>query len=959
MFAAVIQPRGSEVVLELSNPNGQRLFRITGPAVIGGTERVYAIAEISGVYRLKIERDGAASTQRDPVHYRLFLETPHPQGTRERLLAQAFTDLCKGEDLRGQSTMKSRQDALAADHRSLRIWQQFGETGAQVETWARIGRIQEDLTALPRADEAYSRAQDISSNPAEKAELLILRGLIAERLGHPTGALDRLQEALVLARQAKSVISEARALAYSGSVSSNVSELGAAAAFYQQALVKWNEAGSLSGRLQTLQDLARLHLQLGEPARALNYLDDARQIDPDSTEMLQLLGMSFFVGQHHSFALPILSRALAQARTERDDALQMALLGDIGSVALRLGDVKQANAAFNECLRFSQQLKSLEYEAYARAGRGRVLGVQDRFDEAMVELDRADAMFRNLGQPASLALVLAGKALLERQRGDLLSALQLSRESMELIESQRQEVESPRARAALLGAWSDPYEIQIDVLWRLAQQEPGQGFEAKAFEASEKIRARGLYEGLVVQGGSLHTGAGGLERRHREVTYRLRALEREALPLSREAGEEARSRRGRIDAEIRDLLVEESALWEKIRRNDPRLALSRLQPLTLSRAQALLDSETAFLVYTLGQVRSFVWWIEKDSFIMRELPPRQQIEQAALNVQTLRANPRLDREARLSKQLNDLLGQLSEIVLAPVADELPRVRRLAIVPDGALQALPFAALPRPAATGGPAGEPLVASHVSVVLPSPSILDALRRREAERKAKPDKLIAVIADPVFRADDARLGRQSHRNDKGAGPDLPPLNQTKREAAEILRLVPPGMGRKISGFEAVPQVLTRDSDLRRYRYLHFGAHGYADLKHPEFSGIVLSNWTAEGRSRIGLLHFYDVYDLNLPVELVSLSTCRSAIGPQVRREGPITMTRSFFYAGASRVLGTLWDVKDKPAADLTVAFYEGVLRGGKRPAEALREAQDAMRSENQPLNHWAAFVLQGDWR
>jgi len=238
------------------------------------------------------------------------------------------------------------------------------------------------------------------------------------------------------------------------------------------------------------------------------------------------------------------------------------------------------------------------------------------------------------------------------------------------------------------------------------------------------------------------------------------------------------------------------------------------------------------------------------------------------------------------------------------------------------------------------------------------LAALRRREAERAATPDKLIAVIDDPVFNRDDPRFASRSALDPGSPRPGLPRLRQTEKEAEAILRFVPPGMGREISGFEAVPEI-ARDPDLRHYRYLHLGTHGFADLEHPELSGIVLSRFTVDGRPRDGLLRFYDVYDLDLPVELVSLSTCRSAEGPQVRREGPITMTRSFLYAGASRVLGTLWDVNDEPAAELTAAFYKGVLREGKRPAEALRDAQDAMRLKGWPLQNWASFVLQGDWR
>ena len=800
--------------------------------------------------------------------------------------------------------------------------------------------------------QSVGKADDELEN--EQAERLIARGIAEDHEGRPAVALGDFQEALRLALLSGSDLSEARALACSGNAASELGELADASRFYERALKKWEHVGSPSDRLKTLQDLTYLHLQVGEPARTFDLLRQAREIDPNPALTLRLLGMSFFVGQRDGIALQILHRALKQARIEEDADLQAAVLGDIGSAALRLGDVGQAAAAFEEGLRISEETKFSQGEAYARAGRGRVLGARGRYDEAMVELDRAAAMFRSQEDPESLALVLAGEAMLERERKNLQKALELSRESLDLIESQRREIESPRARAALLGVSSDPYEIQIDVLQRLAEREPGGHFEAQAFEVSEKIRARTLFEALAAGGTSRRPGTADLQRKRREVTFELRNLEREKLRLSDPSGEEDRSRSATIDAELRDLVARESELWEKLRRSDPRSALAGLQPLSLPQVQSLLDADTALLVYTLGQPRSFVWWIERDAISMRAIPARSEIETLSNQVQSLLAEP----VAKQTGLLNADLARLSELLLGPVADKLARVRRLAVVPDGALQTLPFAAFPQPRAAGHLAGEPLVASHVLVDLPSPSTLAALRRREAER-TKPDKLIAVIADPVFEETDPRIHRQPFNEPAPSRPGLTRLKQTKKEAGAILGFVSREMRREISGFEAIPEIV-RDPDLRRYRYLHFGTHGIVNEKQPELSGIVLSQFNPDGSHRDdGLLRFYDVYDLDLPVELVSLSTCRSANGPQIRREGPITMTRSFFYAGASRVLGTLWDVSDKPAAALTTAFYAGILHEGKRPAEALRDAQDAMRLNRWPMHDWAAFVLQGDWR
>ena len=71
---------------------------------------------------------------------------------------------------------------------------------------------------------------------------------------------------------------------------------------------------------------------------------------------------------------------------------------------------------------------------------------------------------------------------------------------------------------------------------------------------------------------------------------------------------------------------------------------------------------------------------------------------------------------------------------------------------------------------------------------------------------------------------------------------------------------------------------------------------------------------------------------------------------------------YAGAPRVVVSLWRVDDEATATIMRRFYEGMLGPRQlRPAAALRAAQLAVRQEarwRSPF-YWAAFVLQGDWR
>jgi CHAT domain-containing protein len=98
-----------------------------------------------------------------------------------------------------------------------------------------------------------------------------------------------------------------------------------------------------------------------------------------------------------------------------------------------------------------------------------------------------------------------------------------------------------------------------------------------------------------------------------------------------------------------------------------------------------------------------------------------------------------------------------------------------------------------------------------------------------------------------------------------------------------------------------------------------------------------------------------------LVVLSGCETALGREMRGEGLIGLTQGFLYAGARRVVASLWRVQDVPTSELMVRFYRAMLQGGRPPAAALREAQLSFLHERRwrPPSYWASFLLQGDWR
>jgi CHAT domain-containing protein len=316
-----------------------------------------------------------------------------------------------------------------------------------------------------------------------------------------------------------------------------------------------------------------------------------------------------------------------------------------------------------------------------------------------------------------------------------------------------------------------------------------------------------------------------------------------------------------------------------------------------------------------------------------------------------------------------------------------RQKRLVIVADGALQYVSFAALPEPV-TGDaqrnrpPTADyrPLILNHEIVSLPSASVL-AVMRHETARRAPAAKSIAVLADPVFDKEDDRVQKKSSpsavaaQSDSattigkralrdvgllGDGVAVPRLPFTRQEAEAIAGLAPVDATLKALGFKA-SLATARSPELSHYRIVHFATHALVNANHPHLSGLLLSLVDEKGKPQDGFLSLNEVYNLNLPADLVVLSACQTAMGKEMRGEGLIGLTRGFMYAGARRVVASLWKVDDAATAELVKRFYRAMLKEGKPPAAALRAAQLEMARQklwNSPF-YWAGFVLQGEWQ
>jgi CHAT domain-containing protein len=189
---------------------------------------------------------------------------------------------------------------------------------------------------------------------------------------------------------------------------------------------------------------------------------------------------------------------------------------------------------------------------------------------------------------------------------------------------------------------------------------------------------------------------------------------------------------------------------------------------------------------------------------------------------------------------------------------------------------------------------------------------------------------------------------------------LPATGREAESIAKLLPPDQVFLALGARASRRTALR-GDLSKHRTVHFATHGMIHADTPRLSFLALSMFDEKGQSQEGVFGLSDIFNLELQADLVVLSGCETALGREIRGEGLMGLTQGFFYAGAERVMASLWRVEDRATAEFMTRFYRAMLTDGLPPAAALRSAQRSIRGEPawQDPYYWAPFVLQGDWR
>lgn len=920
----IVEQLGVDVLVTLQSPAEELLLRVDSPSAGQGLEDVFLVAEETGRHVLEITSWEESSEGR----YEIRVEALRPVTKEDRKRAAAAAAFSKARLLDREA--ESPPEAVAAGYReAAAIWGDLRDEGR--EAWA--------LYWL-----GLSQCED-SEEYKEGAKSLSLAVDLFRKVG------DKRQEAL--------------ALAFLGDAWWHLGDLERAVRNNEQSLALWEELGDLHEQAVRFNDLAMFRRLQGRSHAAIDLYSRAIELWHKMGKWSRLattrtnLGLLYDRLGESRMALDQYHRALALLDLKPDPAQRAFTLTKLGDVLLDVEGPRPALEQYREALRLRRQEHDLRGEGVTLHSIGRAWLEANRPQEALQAFGSAAQIFRHLGERQYEASALSqlghayerlgypararelylrvlslspreedalfGLARVARGEGQLDEAEDWMERALDAVEAARDQVWRPDLRSSYQALQQEQYAFFIDLVAERHEREPERGHDAKAFAVSERARARSLLDLLSI---AIRNPDPEELRRIDDLSRRINARHSKLLATSSPVIEENEQR------DLSDLVER----WKQAQAEALGPLLQKASPpiLSLEEVQSrLLDPETLLLEYFLGEERSFLWAVTSESArFVTNLPGREKIEALARQVSERMPESRHQTGEVAARQA---AARLSQVILGPVADLLGQ-RRLVIVASGALQKVPFAALPRPDQSQEP--RLLIDDHKIGSLTSVSVLASLRAR-VEKRRPAAGFLAVVA-PVF------------------APPSEQLRYAGREAEAIIALAGRRPVLAASGAVASRKLL-ESGRLNDYRILHFATHGLLNDVYPELSSLALSNVDDSGQPVDGQFRAYEVSGLKLRADLVVLSACRTGLGKEVGGEGLVGLTQAFLHAGAQQLVVSLWDVDDRATEELMKRFYTALLAEGRPPAEALRQAQISLKSEERwhAPYYWAGFVLQGDWK
>jgi CHAT domain-containing protein/Tfp pilus assembly protein PilF len=733
---------------------------------------------------------------------------------------------------------------------------------------------------------------------------------------------------------------------------------------FQLSLEIAEKENAAESKSQSLTNLSLIYIDLGNYDRALECLLSVLNIDKDLKSEkyiymdLNNLGIIFrnrgilsnnkkdFIESNLN-----LSFALLLARRNGDKKSEVKILNNIGENYYCLENYEEAIKNFIAALNIAVEIQDLEETSNISNNIGSTQLSMKNCQKASIYFKRSIELALKINSVKILWEAYYGLGQCYEKNGDLMAALDCYKISIEIIDKVRSQIFLDTFKAGFIRNKLKVYESLINVLYELKQRNGSKKYEKEIFIFVEKVKARAFLEGLAESKIDIR------ENLSQELRDEEDGISNQITSIFFEISRPGISVKEKKALEAKLSQAEDSymRLISKMREENPETA--NLVSPELSRQELvqeiLTDDKTALIEYFLGEKRSYMFLITKNTADFHPLPSRQEIEKSVKGYLKLICEPP-------QKEFLGRLGamRLFDEFLLPLTDrKYRRIEKLVIVPDGILYYLPFETLM--AGQKNRASKYLINQFQVSYAPSSSVLMYLLDKKAAPRS-PSGLLA-FGDPVY--PDVKTP-----SPKGIavenilvefylnqGFKFFPIPYTRDEIRAISKYFPKGKKDIFLGQDAREENIKKPPR-NEYQVVHFACHGFLDENQPFRSALVLCQ--DQEREEDGFLQVRELYNLRLKANLVVLSACHSGRGKLEKGEGILGLTRMFFYSGSKSVLSTLWSVNDQSTARFMKIYYR-YLAKGQKIGEALRFTKlDMIQSKFSHPYYWAGFILNGDY-
>ncbi len=809
-----------------------------------------------------------------------------------------------------------------------RVLELYGQTDfprGESDTLANIGGVYLLLGQYRRAMDYYKRAEGIDRHLGLKPALSSSIGntaLCHLGLGEIEEALEGFESAIELAHEGGLRQEEAYFLKGKANAMLLQGKYDFALDLHRQVLGIYEETGSRGELVEALSELGELYLQLGDLARAEEQFDRALETAEKIgkhrgvTQSLLALGELRWYRRQYSQAVTFYQRALVRAEAVGDRVRTAEALSRLAKASRDLGQFETALETAGKALESSRQAGLPLQEARSQLVLGEIERARDQPDQALKHYAAGQKIATRVGDPDLLWRLHFGMAQALSAAGQKEDAVEALKKAVEVIDSVRYRLREERFRAGYL---EDKYNVYVELVRLLLELERVE----EAFSASEMLRSRSFLE-LIDRAPQLWPNSGEDRRRLSELQSRIRLLQN-ALEDERSVSITDR-RQPAIETFSLELAAAEREFQDLLDDLRSRTVFSsrhasRRYGSNDTRVHALLSPDSALLEYL----------VSKDELIIFTLTA-EGLQATTIDVRSsdLRTKVELLRGLLLrpeSSAWRKPARSLAELLVRPIEREgwLDGISHLYIVPHGVLHYLPFALLPRGSEE---AGRFLIEDYVLSYLPAAAVLD-----QGDETRTLDRSLLAFA-----------------------PDRSKLRHVQDEVHSIGNLIS-AQDRVVTGSMATEESFKRLAS--EYQVLHLATHGVFNHLNPLLSSLELESSAKDD----GNLQVYEILDLTLDADLVTLSACDTALASGFMADVPagdefVGLTRAFLLAGSAAVMSSLWEVRDRFTADFMVDFYRGLELNSN--AYSLAQVQRKFLGSDSRYRHpyyWSPFVLIGD--